>query len=256
MADQPPPAEPTPPDPNAAPPAAPAAAAPPTDPPAAAAAAPATPDASAPPPATAPASVAAPTPADAPAPIAAQAPADAAAAPAPTAAIPEPQAADTGGDDPVSQESIDALLKQANFDGPESVEGGDGSKNPSIDQLLQQANFEDGAAVASELPGADAEAFKLPSFQQVMADAQVSSIDLLRDVELNVKIELGRSRMLVEEVLKLAEGSVVELDKLAGDPVDVFVNERLVARGEVLVLNDNFCVRVNEIVAAIKEEGP
>jgi flagellar motor switch protein FliN/FliY len=252
MADQPPPAEPTPPDPNAAPPAAPVAAAPPTNPQPAAATAPATPEASA-----APAPPATPTPADAPAPIAAQAPAAApAAAIAPTSAIPEPQAADAGGDDPVSQESIDALLKQANFDGPESMDGGDGSKNPSIDQLLQQANFEDGAAVASELPGADAEAFKLPSFQQVMADAQVSSIDLLRDVELNVKIELGRSRMLVEEVLKLAEGSVVELDKLAGDPVDVFVNERLVARGEVLVLNDNFCVRVNEIVAAVKEEGP
>ena len=97
--------------------------------------------------------------------------------------------------------------------------------------------------------------FPLPNFQQVMQDAQVSSIDLLRDVELNVKIELGRSRMLVEDVLKLGEGSVVELDKLAGDPVDVFVNDRLVARGEVLVLNDNFCVRVNEIVAGVKEEG-
>ncbi len=168
------------------------------------------------------------------------------------AAFASSPAADGADDAAISQESIDALLKQANFDAPESADG----KNPSIDQLLQQANFEDGAAVASELPGADAEAFKLPSFQQVMADAQVSSIDLLRDVELNVKIELGRSRMLVEEVLKLAEGSVVELDKLAGDPVDVFVNERLVARGEVLVLNDNFCVRVNEIVAAIKEEGP
>ena len=79
--------------------------------------------------------------------------------------------------------------------------------------------------------------------------------DLLKDVELNVKIELGRSRMLVEDVLKLSEGSVVELDKLAGDPVDVFVNDRLVARGEVLVLNDNFCVRINEIVAGVREEG-
>ena len=97
--------------------------------------------------------------------------------------------------------------------------------------------------------------FKLPNFQQVIQDAQSSSIDLLRDVELNVKIELGRARMLVEDVLKLAEGSVVELDKLAGDPVDVFVNERLVARGEVLVLNDNFCVRVNEIVAGRQGRG-
>ncbi|MCC6321758.1 MAG: flagellar motor switch protein FliN [Phycisphaerales bacterium] len=75
------------------------------------------------------------------------------------------------------------------------------------------------------------------------------AIDLLADVNLHVKIELGRTRMLVEDVLRLGEGSVVELDKLAGDPVDVYVNDRPVARGEVLVLNDNFCVRINEIVS-------
>lgn len=125
-----------------------------------------------------------------------------------------------------------------------------------IEELLKQASFEDPSAVAGVVAAApEAATFLLPDIQQVMQDAQVSSIDLLRDVELNVKIELGRSRMLVEDVLKLSEGSVVELDKLAGDPVDVFVNERLVARGEVLVLNDNFCVRVNEIVAGVKEEG-
>ena len=125
----------------------------------------------------------------------------------------------------------------------------------AIDELLKQANFEDPTGVADLPPAPEAAPFDLPSFQQVIAEAQVSSIDLLRDVELNVKIELGRSRMFVEDVLKLGEGSVVELDKLAGDPVDVFVNDRLVARGEVLVLNDNFCVRVNEIVAGVKEEG-
>ncbi|MCH7814684.1 MAG: flagellar motor switch protein FliN [Planctomycetes bacterium] len=74
-------------------------------------------------------------------------------------------------------------------------------------------------------------------------------IELLHDVGLRVKIELGRTDMLVENVLKLGEGSVVELDKLAGDPVDVFANDRLIARGEVLVLNDNFCVRISEIVS-------
>ena len=132
-----------------------------------------------------------------------------------------------------------------------------GGFDPSaIDELLKQANFEDPSALPPEAAAALPETsnFELPNFQQAMQDAQVSSIDLLRDVELNVKIELGRSRMLVEDVLKLGEGSVVELDKLAGDPVDVFVNERLVARGEVLVLNDNFCVRVNEIVAGAKDD--
>ncbi len=142
----------------------------------------------------------------------------------------------------------------------------------AIDEILRQASFEDAAQTAeTQTPNPEnassppvssptpptplGEPVKLPNFQQVMQEAQVNSIDLLRDVDLNVKIELGRSRMLVEDVLKLGEGSVVELDKLAGDPVDVFINERLVARGEVLVLNDNFCVRINEIVAGVKEEG-
>ena len=74
-------------------------------------------------------------------------------------------------------------------------------------------------------------------------------VSMLNDVNLRVKIELGHTRMLVEEVLKLGAGSVVELEKLAGDPVDVFVNDRLIARGEVLVLNDSFCVRVCEVLS-------
>ena len=84
---------------------------------------------------------------------------------------------------------------------------------------------------------------------------QERGIDLLGDVDLDVSIELGRTEMLVEDVLKLQSGSVVELDKLAGDPVDVYVNGRLVARGEVLVLNDNFCIRVSEIVADLEEQA-
>jgi flagellar motor switch protein FliN/FliY len=94
---------------------------------------------------------------------------------------------------------------------------------------------------------------ELPGFS---GGAGVSSegIELLNDVELNVKIELGRAEMLIEEVLRLGDGAVVELDKLAGDPVDVLVNDRLVARGEVIVLNENFCVRVSEIVAGVSDE--
>lgn len=85
------------------------------------------------------------------------------------------------------------------------------------------------------------------------AFAQAAGIDMLGDVDLQVTVELGRTEMLVEDVLKLGNGSVVELDKLAGDPVDVFVNGRLVARGEVLVLNDSFCIRISEIVAGVEE---
>src|SRR3954470_24055989 len=162
----------------------------------------------------------------------------------------------------MDQAAIDELLRQASFEDPSALQASAPAATSSAAALA--ASLAPGAEAAGFPPGSSADDaallpdtadFKLPNFQQVMRDAQVSSIDLLRDVELNVKIELGRSRMLVEDVLKLAEGSVVELDKLAGDPVDVFVNDRLVARGEVLVLNDNFCVRVNEIVAGAKEEG-
>ncbi len=82
-----------------------------------------------------------------------------------------------------------------------------------------------------------------------------TGLEMLGDVDLHVMVELGRTEMLVEDVLKLNSGSVVELDKLAGDPVDVYVNQRLVARGEVLVLNDNFCIRISEIVANLQEEA-
>ncbi len=95
--------------------------------------------------------------------------------------------------------------------------------------------------------------FDLPNFKKIIGDASPATIEMLRDVDLNVKIELGRTRMLIEDILRLRDGSVIELDKLAGDPVDVFVNEQLVARGEVLVLNDNFCVRINEIVTTAEK---
>jgi len=80
------------------------------------------------------------------------------------------------------------------------------------------------------------------------ADHGGVTMDLLHDVELDVKLELGRTQMYVEDVLCLNPGSIVELDKAAGDPVDIYVNDRRVARGEVLVLNDSFCVRVSEIL--------
>jgi flagellar motor switch protein FliN/FliY len=88
----------------------------------------------------------------------------------------------------------------------------------------------------------------LSAIRQAALSGSGAGLDLLDDVTLNVKIELGRTRMFVEDVLRLSENSVVELDKAAGDPVDIFVNDRHVARGEVLVLNENFCVRVSEII--------
>lgn len=92
-----------------------------------------------------------------------------------------------------------------------------------------------------------------PDFTDETAGQELEELSLLDDVELEVSIELGRTQMYIEDVLRLGVGSVVELDKLAGDPVDVLVNGRLVARGEVLVLNDCLCVRVSEIVNPVPD---
>jgi flagellar motor switch protein FliN/FliY len=75
-----------------------------------------------------------------------------------------------------------------------------------------------------------------------------ASLDFLADVDVQVRVELGNSTLNVKDVLKLGPGSVVGLDSLVGDPVNVFVNDRLVARGEVLVVHDNFAIRITEVV--------
>jgi flagellar motor switch protein FliN/FliY len=132
---------------------------------------------------------------------------------------------------------------------------------PTADDVAQEAfaaargvtdGLNDLTSDAANAPSAAAPAgtpLDLPAFKAAVSAEPPRAIDLLADVNLNVTIERGRTRMLVEDVLKLAEGVVVELDKLAGDPVDVYVNDCHVARGEILVLNDNFCVRINEILA-------
>jgi flagellar motor switch protein FliN/FliY len=74
-------------------------------------------------------------------------------------------------------------------------------------------------------------------------------LDLLLDVPLEVSVELGRTRLSIQNLLALGPGSVVELDKLAGDPLDILVNGRLVARGEAVVVNDKFGVRITDIVS-------
>lgn len=76
-----------------------------------------------------------------------------------------------------------------------------------------------------------------------------NNLELLMDVPLQVTVELGRTQKMVKEVLALGPGSVLELDKLAGEPVDILVNEKPIAKGEVVVIDENFGIRVTEILA-------
>ncbi len=146
-------------------------------------------------------------------------------------------------------------------DTPEQTAGGEpapGAGAPDPQEALENAR-ETVEEISQEADSVAApqnrSSLDLPEFDTDTTEHPVSGIDLLSKVNLNVRIELGRTKMLVEDVLRLNQGSVVELDKLAGDPVDVYVNDRHVACGEVLVLNDTFCVRISEIFSRGDEGG-
>ena len=81
---------------------------------------------------------------------------------------------------------------------------------------------------------------------------EVRNLDLILDIPLTVSVELGRSKMLINELLQLSQGSVVELTKLVGEPLEVLVNQKLVARGEVVVVNEKFGVRLTDIVSPME----
>ncbi len=85
--------------------------------------------------------------------------------------------------------------------------------------------------------------------RRIESRGMVATLDLLKDVALKVRIELGRSRMTVEDLLRLGAGSVVELDRLVGEPVDLYVNDRLAARGDLIVVDDHIAVRVTELIS-------
>jgi flagellar motor switch protein FliN len=80
-----------------------------------------------------------------------------------------------------------------------------------------------------------------------------SSMDMLWGVHLNLTVELGRTSLTVRQVIELQKGSVVELDRIAGEAVDIFVNDRLIAKGDVVVVDDKFGVRITELISPIQE---
>ncbi len=179
----------------------------------------------------------------------------------------QPKSADTSAgnvaDPPPGQGEVGELLNQASklqqTTGPsvaaekapqDSLVGEGEIARDDMDFLFRQAEDAlasiDADSKSETPPGVSA--FRLEEFTGAPPCSENATLDLIRDVELDLKIELGRTHMYLEDVLKLRRGAVVPLDKLAGDPVDIFVNGRLIARGEVLVMNDNFCVRVAELI--------
>ncbi|WP_028330681.1 flagellar motor switch protein FliN [Brachyspira alvinipulli] len=134
-----------------------------------------------------------------------------------------------------------ASSSAASFSAPASSAGNAASSNSSMGGLVDNQAFDSGPQLGVQ----HAEFNSLMSASDVQG---TGNIGLLMDVTMNMTVELGRATMTIRDILGLGEGSIIELQKLAGEPVDLLVNGKLIAKGEVVVIDENFGVRVTDII--------
>jgi len=169
----------------------------------------------------------------------------------------------------MEQDEIDALLRGDSSDSPGAATDQPEPKpepepEPEQEMSMEEAMRLEGVPIAPQPPPPPPPPPPSPrapvpvaaaSFEEVSKTEpakQALDLDFVLDIPLSLHVELGRNRMLISELLQLGQGSVVELTKLAGEPLDVYVNQRLIARGEVVVVNEKFGVRLTDIVSAIE----
>ncbi|MEC4677387.1 MAG: flagellar motor switch protein FliN [Nitrospirota bacterium] len=124
------------------------------------------------------------------------------------------------------------------------------AEQAAIDDAMAAAAA-DVAPVAEEKPMPDAEPAPLSTLAPQQTGEPLGNLDFILDVPLQITVTLGGTRMLIKELLQLGQGSVVELEKMAGEPMDVLIGDKLVARGEVVVVNEKFGVRLTDIVSTV-----
>ena len=130
----------------------------------------------------------------------------------------------------------------------------DGAREPKADDELQPQKVkltvvETGADSSAAEAGTSVKSARFAPLAQGGGAVAQNTIDLLFDVQLELSVELGRASMPIRDVLQLGPGSVVELNKLGGEPVDILINGRPIARGEVVVVDENFGVRIIELLS-------
>ncbi len=132
-----------------------------------------------------------------------------------------------------------AMAEQATADGATADSGAD----DWAAAMAEQAAVDESAAMAQP-----AQVFQ-PLTPDTPQPAAANNLDLILDIPVSLNVELGRTKLAIRNLLQLAQGSVVELDGLAGEPMDVLVNGTLIAQGEVVVVNDKFGIRLTDIIS-------
>ncbi len=118
------------------------------------------------------------------------------------------------------------------------------------EEVVQQPQMTQRQAPMKQKPQVPVQQAQFASFDAPQLNSsEAQNLDLLLDIPLNVTVELGRTKRSVQEIIEMSSGSIIELDKLAGEPVDILVNHRLIANGEVVVIDENFGVRITDILS-------
>jgi len=150
----------------------------------------------------------------------------------------------------VAKEMVDNLMNSMNPEVQEAAPVAVPQKPVAAQQVQQQVMMP--AAKQQAVQHVNVQPVQFAPLMQPVMPIVDTNIGLIMDVPLQVTVELGRTRKLIRDILELAPGSVIELDKLAGEPVDILVNGKLIAKGEVVVIDDNFGVRITDIVSPIE----
>lgn len=132
----------------------------------------------------------------------------------------------------------------ASEDKPDDASADDGMADWA-EALLEQKSTE---GTASETSGGVLSGNTPKSFSSMAGDGTTNDINMVLDIPVQLSVELGRTKVPIKHILQLGQGSVVELDALAGEPMDVLVNGYLIAQGEVVVVNDKFGIRLTDVV--------
>ena len=144
-------------------------------------------------------------------------------------AAPQPSAAQDDANIELTQEELDSLLNNVGEKAPTAAPATPGPPSAGPQPVAHPVRF--------------------PALSNEGSSSAPSNMDFLMDVSLQVSVELGRSKMLVKDILNVGMGSVIELDKLSGEPVDVMLNGKLIAYGEVVVVDENFGVKIVDVIS-------
>ncbi len=120
------------------------------------------------------------------------------------------------------------------------------------DEIKNEGDLDPSEDISSPQADQDTDLGPQQETDLTMGSSKSKNLDLILDIPLVVTVELGRTKMLINDLLQLGQGSVIELAKLVGEPLEILVNEKLVARGEVVVVNEKFGVRLTDIVSPME----